>query len=163
MLRRRKISKLSTTVACLGEILDKKTEMQKVITCHDVLITSWTVLPWDVAKWNLPQEAEVIFDMLTISEFILCMRPANERRRYNVTSSLIGWAHSQNGPCDSYQITTQYAYSDTGALFTKLAGGRLIARSRDVSKPRDSALNFFNRFELWQVPWQQYCRDACQI
>ena len=29
---------------------------------------------------------------------ILCMRPANERRRYNVTSSLIGWAHIQNDP-----------------------------------------------------------------
>ena len=30
---------------------------------------------------------------------ILCMRPANERRRYNVTSSLIGWAHTRNNPC----------------------------------------------------------------
>ena len=30
---------------------------------------------------------------------ILCMCPANERRRYNVTSSLINWAHSQNDPC----------------------------------------------------------------
>ena len=29
---------------------------------------------------------------------ILWMRPANERRRYNVTSSLIGWEHSQNDP-----------------------------------------------------------------
>ena len=29
---------------------------------------------------------------------ILCMRPANERRRYSVTSSLIGWAHTQNDP-----------------------------------------------------------------
>ena len=29
---------------------------------------------------------------------ILCMRPANERRCYIVTSSLIGWAHSQNDP-----------------------------------------------------------------
>ena len=28
----------------------------------------------------------------------LCMRPANERRRYNVMSSLIGWAHAQNNP-----------------------------------------------------------------
>ena len=27
------------------------------------------------------------------------MRPANERRRYNVTSSLIGWAHTENDPC----------------------------------------------------------------
>ena len=30
---------------------------------------------------------------------IFCVRPANERRRYNVTSSLIGWAHTQNYPC----------------------------------------------------------------
>ena len=30
---------------------------------------------------------------------ILCMCQANERRRYNVTSSLIGWAHTQNDPC----------------------------------------------------------------
>ena len=27
---------------------------------------------------------------------IFCMRPANERRRYNVTSSLIGWAHMES-------------------------------------------------------------------
>ena len=25
--------------------------------------------------------------------------PANERQCYNVTQSLIGWAHSQNDPC----------------------------------------------------------------
>ena len=30
---------------------------------------------------------------------ILCMRPANERRRYNVMSALIGWAHALNAPC----------------------------------------------------------------
>ena len=28
---------------------------------------------------------------------ILCMCPANERWRYSVTPSLIGWAHTQNG------------------------------------------------------------------
>ena len=27
------------------------------------------------------------------------MGSANERRRYNATSSLIGWANTQNGPC----------------------------------------------------------------
>ena len=31
-------------------------------------------------------------------EAILCMCPANERWRYNVTSSLIGWAHAQYDP-----------------------------------------------------------------
>ena len=29
---------------------------------------------------------------------ILCMRPANERRRYTVTPPVIGWAHTQNDP-----------------------------------------------------------------
>ena len=30
---------------------------------------------------------------------ILFMRPANERRRYSVTSSLVGWSHTQDDPC----------------------------------------------------------------
>ena len=30
----------------------------------------------------------------------LCMGSANERRRYNVTSSLTGWTHAQNDPCE---------------------------------------------------------------
>ena len=30
------------------------------------------------------------------------MRPSNERWRYNVTSSLIGWVHTQNDPCRHY-------------------------------------------------------------
>ena len=30
----------------------------------------------------------------------LCMHLANARRRYIATSSLIGWAHTQNAPCD---------------------------------------------------------------
>ena len=32
---------------------------------------------------------------------ILCMSPANERQRYNVTSSLIDWAHVHNDPWES--------------------------------------------------------------
>ena len=33
---------------------------------------------------------------------ILCMLPSNERRRYSVTPSFIGWAHTQNDPCSHY-------------------------------------------------------------
>ena len=33
---------------------------------------------------------------MTTPGIISYMRPANERRRYNVTSSLIDWAHRQN-------------------------------------------------------------------
>ena len=38
-----------------------------------------------------------------------------------------------------------------------------MARSREVSKPRDSGLDFSNRFEISQAHRQQRCRDACQI
>ena len=34
-----------------------------------------------------------------------CMRPANENCRYIVTSSLIGWAHTQNDPCSTRIVT----------------------------------------------------------
>ena len=34
---------------------------------------------------------------------------------------------------------------------------------REISKPRDSGLDFSNRSEIWQAPRQQRCRDACQI
>ena len=37
------------------------------------------------------------------------------------------------------------------------------AKSREVSKPRDSGLDFFNRSEMWQAPRQERRRDACQI
>ena len=39
---------------------------------------------------------------------ILCMRPDNERRRYIVTSSLIGWAHAQNDPLVLSQSRSSY-------------------------------------------------------
>ena len=36
------------------------------------------------------------------------MGSANERWRYNVTSSLIGCAHTQNDPCITYNIVLQW-------------------------------------------------------
>ena len=33
-----------------------------------------------------------------VTELILGLRPANERRRYFVTTSLIGWAQTYNQP-----------------------------------------------------------------
>ena len=38
------------------------------------------------------------------SGIIMCMRPANERWRYIVTPSLIGWAHIQNDPTHSWVV-----------------------------------------------------------
>ena len=55
-------------------------------------------------KWNFKNswdfKAHDIFKMFPwwFAGIILCMRRVNERRHYNVTSSLIGWAHTQNSP-----------------------------------------------------------------
>ena len=49
----------------------------------------------------------------SFSGIIMCTCPANERRPYNVTSFLIGWAHAQKGPCifyETYCILTQQRY-----------------------------------------------------
>ena len=40
-----------------------------------------------------------------ILRIILCMHPANERRCYIVTSSLIGWVHTQNHPWHLIQFS----------------------------------------------------------
>ena len=39
-------------------------------------------------------------ESLNVSDAALCMRPANERWRYIVTSPPIGRAHKQNYPCE---------------------------------------------------------------
>ena len=38
------------------------------------------------------------------------MGSANERWRYNVTSSLIGWAHKQNDPCTREIVWKQHLF-----------------------------------------------------
>ena len=35
--------------------------------------------------------------------------------------------------------------------------------SSEFSKPRDSGLDFSNRYAIWQALRQQHCLDACQI
>ena len=42
------------------------------------------------------------------SGLILGLRPANERRRYFVTTSLIGWAQTQNQPWNWFQRVTPF-------------------------------------------------------
>ena len=44
------------------------------------------------------------FNSMHKPRIILGMGSANERRRYNVTWSLIGWAHTQNDPCKQTRI-----------------------------------------------------------
>ena len=51
-------------------------------------------------QYKIQQTACMIYRIY--SELILGLRPANERRRYFVTTSLIGWVHAWNQPCISY-------------------------------------------------------------
>ena len=55
-----------------------------------ILIYNENPYTWCVKSW--------VFILKQGPGIILCMRPTNERRRYNVTSSLIGRAHTQNDP-----------------------------------------------------------------
>ena len=72
------------------------------------------------------------------SSGVLCMRPANEKRRYNVTLSLIGCAHAQNDPWFCQQIFTVWpvCVGHTWTVFAHLIGHTAIAASISVpSRP----------------------------
>ena len=60
-------------------------------------------------------------------------------------------------------LTNLWMESRADKAYIHLADGHLTARSCDVSKPSDSELDFSSRFKIWQTPWQQRCRDACQV
>ena len=48
-----------------------------------------------ISTWRNDMKCKYI----SMSKLILGLRPANERLRYFVTTSLIGWAQTQNHPC----------------------------------------------------------------
>ena len=56
------------------------------------------------------------------------------------------------------RIKRSHEVSKPGPLFTKrtdvLPQDLITSRSPDIRS---------NRFKIWQAPWQQRCRDACQI
>ena len=51
------------------------------------------------------------------SGIILWMHPANERWRYIVTLSLIGWVHTQNDPCVVGILLCYYLFCLTHSTF----------------------------------------------
>ena len=72
---------------------------------------------------------------------IVYMRPASERRRYIVTSSLIGWVHKHNDPCVAMLVTKGRA-----------ARGTLISRCLNTVKPIAQ-----------QTCLQRYCELQCKL
>ena len=57
------------------------------------------------------------------SEVIPCIRPANEKRRYIATSSLTGWAHTQNDP---WSLHSHSSYLKTLMLLTYQKGCTIV-------------------------------------
>ena len=49
--------------------------------------------------WKWSEQLQSFLWWTQSAGIILCMRPANERRRCTVTASLIGWAHTQHDLC----------------------------------------------------------------
>ena len=74
--------------------------------------------PWRRRLWRTPSNFFVFwcvdFDAW-YPGIILCIRPANGRRRYIVTSSLIGWAHAKIIP--GLFITKDVEYHITRTLY----------------------------------------------
>ena len=66
-------------------------------------VISHSISQWEFLLWRISHGVATIIRLWLIyptsTGIILCMRPANERRRYSVTSSLIGWVLTQNDPC----------------------------------------------------------------
>ena len=68
------------------------------------------------------------------SGIILCVHPANERRRYNVTSSLIGWAHTQNTPCSCTAINggpNSHQGQDTSLILSMISHASLESSNKE--------------------------------
>ena len=66
-----------------------------------------------------------------VSGIILCMGPANGRWRYNVTSYLIGWAHTQTDSCSLHGIFQGMCHYWVGRLDISLDQYFQCKRSQD--------------------------------
>ena len=75
------------------------------------------------------------------------MRPANERRRYNihVTSSLIGWVHAENDPWHANVLLLQ----------------NILARTNLKFHPYDP-FQVFNRFQNLHIMHQNHFHTLCK-
>ena len=78
------------------------------------MLAPWTLPSKCIMGWwhftNLPIQLDF---SSAVAGIILCMCPSNERWRYNVTPSLIGWLHTENDPY-SDRMLSMYSVELTG-------------------------------------------------
>ena len=87
----------------------------------------------------------------TPSGINLRMHPANEWHHYNVTSSIIGWVHSQTDPCPLH------VPSSPPVLFTTIA--LKVSNVPDISRNQlqtyKNTLNTTKKV-MWKYTWRWY-------
>ena len=76
-------------------------------------LTLWPLEDVAVILKSIITEQMLRLSSWALPGIILWMRPANERWGYNVTSSLIGWACSQNLPCTSCESALKWMPQNT--------------------------------------------------
>ena len=98
-----------------------------------VILITFQIVFW---KWYSPSsETNGLRDLKCRSGISLCTHPANERWCYNVTSSLISLAHSQNDPCkyvNTPSMTCRNLTNDTsqGSVLPHYTCNRVWQKSR---------------------------------
>ena len=85
-------------------------KLDNCVSVH-VNIFNGEIRNFSCQKWyRIGNKSNWLTDVITDTQsgIYLCMRPANEGRRYNVTPSLIGWVRTQNDPCSAWAaVVTQ--------------------------------------------------------
>ena len=131
-----------------NEILSEILIFSYKILCLNVSSAKWRPfilwfhsLPQSINENVIPDSAFffISITMDTSTGIILCMCPAIERRCYNVMSSLIGWAHTQNDPCGYIPTVC----SILSSMFSSMLGSSAI--STEKSEIRKTMLFQYQR------------------
>ena len=98
-------------------------QWEMALLCNNV--SHWLGTSLQSALWGTDSRGQPLqaASFLLTTGLCLGLRPANERRRYFVTTSLIGWAQTSNQPCNyNSDVTwpTWYLKSRTDGLITLL-------------------------------------------
>ena len=100
-----------------------------------------------VSKGLINRKPELVQIMTSV--IILCMCPADVRWRYNVMPFLIGWALTQNDPCDlTKQSTIHNLNQRWPSLLTHLCHLASVIQTYDFSDSTSLRWNFNNEYKV---------------
>ena len=110
------------------------------------------------ASLHLVRYNASVFENYLSTGIVLCMPPANERQRYNVTSSLIGWAHAQNYP---FTIICDHDVSSLRRFYVMCSCWCLVGMLRPCipefhGNKTDLLMYLFVEFYFWYMYCETY-------